>query len=177
MCFFVCIISYRRLMEFQHVDPLEAVKIHEDIRSNFSLGIHWGTFNLSYEVSAVILNVIMSKLNWPHSGQSCLLLQNFNSSSHNTWVTKSFFLLTLGQGFGSASQYVMSFCLFVKKPFICKCMLYLHSFSHKPNSFSEEKICVRWKGKSEMAYWTHTSKLYIFTLYSFVWPLKSELIS
>ena len=52
-------------MEFQHVDPLEAVKIHEDIQSNFSLGIHWGTFNLSYEVSAVtgILNVIMSKLN------------------------------------------------------------------------------------------------------------------
>jgi len=49
-------------MEFQHVDPLEAVKIHEDIQSNFSLGIHWGTFNLSYEVSAVILNVIMSKL-------------------------------------------------------------------------------------------------------------------
>jgi len=36
-------------MEFQHVDPLEAVKIHEDIQSNFSLGIHWGTFNLSYE--------------------------------------------------------------------------------------------------------------------------------
>lgn len=38
-------------MEFQHVDPQAAVDIHEDVKSNFSLGIHWGTFNLSYEVS------------------------------------------------------------------------------------------------------------------------------
>ena len=38
-------------MEFQHINPQEAVEIHEDIKSNFSLGIHWGTFNLSYEVS------------------------------------------------------------------------------------------------------------------------------
>lgn len=37
-------------MEFQHVDPQAAVDIHEDVKSNFSLGIHWGTFNLSYEV-------------------------------------------------------------------------------------------------------------------------------
>ena len=40
-------------MEFQHIDPQEAVEIHEDIRSSFSLGIHWGTFNLSYEVGVV----------------------------------------------------------------------------------------------------------------------------
>jgi len=39
----------RGLMEFQHVDPQAAVEIHKDIKSNFSLGIHWGTFNLSYE--------------------------------------------------------------------------------------------------------------------------------
>ena len=38
-------------MEFQHVDPQAAVEIHKDIKSNFSLGIHWGTFNLSYEVN------------------------------------------------------------------------------------------------------------------------------
>jgi len=42
-------------MEFQHIDPQEAVEIHEDIQSNFSLGIHWGTFNLSYEVGTVKL--------------------------------------------------------------------------------------------------------------------------
>lgn len=37
-------------MNFQHVNPQEAVEIHQDINSNFSLAIHWGTFNLSYEV-------------------------------------------------------------------------------------------------------------------------------
>lgn len=45
----------RGLMQFQHVDPQEAVEIHEDVQSNFSLGIHWGTFNLSYEVSSILL--------------------------------------------------------------------------------------------------------------------------
>ena len=46
-------------MEFQHIDPQEAVEIHEDIQSNFSLGIHWGTFNLSYEVGAFKFVVII----------------------------------------------------------------------------------------------------------------------
>lgn len=39
----------RGLMSFQHVNPEEAVEIHQDLKSNFSFGIHWGTFNLSYE--------------------------------------------------------------------------------------------------------------------------------
>ncbi|XP_059140718.1 N-acyl-phosphatidylethanolamine-hydrolyzing phospholipase D-like [Physella acuta] len=33
----------------QHVDPEEAVKIHMDIKSQTSIGIHWGTFKLSKE--------------------------------------------------------------------------------------------------------------------------------
>jgi len=40
----------RGLMNFQHVNPQEAVEIHQDVNSNFSIAIHWGTFNLSYEV-------------------------------------------------------------------------------------------------------------------------------
>lgn len=28
---------------------MEAVKIHNDVRSNISMAIHWGTFPLSYE--------------------------------------------------------------------------------------------------------------------------------
>lgn len=37
-------------MKDQHVNTEEAVQIHEDIKSKNSLGIHWGTFSLSYEV-------------------------------------------------------------------------------------------------------------------------------
>ncbi|KAL9959597.1 hypothetical protein ACROYT_G032932 [Oculina patagonica] len=39
----------RGLMSFQHVSPQEAAEIHQDVNSNFSIAIHWGTFNLSYE--------------------------------------------------------------------------------------------------------------------------------
>ncbi|XP_027044609.1 N-acyl-phosphatidylethanolamine-hydrolyzing phospholipase D-like [Pocillopora damicornis] len=39
----------RGLMSFQHVNPQEAVEIHQDVKSNSSVAIHWGTFNLSYE--------------------------------------------------------------------------------------------------------------------------------
>ena len=39
----------RYFMSPHHVNPEEAIKIHTDIRSNFSLGIHWGTFQLTHE--------------------------------------------------------------------------------------------------------------------------------
>ncbi len=38
-------------MKCQHVNPEDAVQVHEDVRAKKSLAIHWGTFNLSYEVS------------------------------------------------------------------------------------------------------------------------------
>ena len=34
----------REALKFNHVDPDEAVRIHCDIRSEMSLGMHWGTF-------------------------------------------------------------------------------------------------------------------------------------
>lgn len=37
-------------MKYQHVNPDEAVRIHEDIGSKFSVAIHWGTFALANEV-------------------------------------------------------------------------------------------------------------------------------
>jgi N-acyl-phosphatidylethanolamine-hydrolysing phospholipase D len=39
----------RWFMKSMHVNPAEAVQIHRDLRSQFSLAIHWGTFPLTAE--------------------------------------------------------------------------------------------------------------------------------
>lgn len=39
----------REFMKTVHIDPKEAVQIHQDVRSRFSLGMHWKTFRLSDE--------------------------------------------------------------------------------------------------------------------------------
>lgn len=39
----------RWFMKPMHVNPQEAVQVHQDVKSLFSVGMHWGTFPLTYE--------------------------------------------------------------------------------------------------------------------------------
>jgi L-ascorbate metabolism protein UlaG (beta-lactamase superfamily) len=39
----------RWFMKAQHINPDEAVQIHKNVRSSKSMGIHWGTFELTDE--------------------------------------------------------------------------------------------------------------------------------
>ena len=39
----------RKYLKCQHVNPEEAVRVHDEVKSKLSLGIHWGTFQLGYE--------------------------------------------------------------------------------------------------------------------------------
>ena len=43
-------LNCRWFMHYQHVDPDEAWKIHNDVSAYNSIGVHWGTFKLSREV-------------------------------------------------------------------------------------------------------------------------------
>ena len=42
-------IEPRWFMKEQHADPDEALRMHQDLRAKKSLGIHWGTFELTDE--------------------------------------------------------------------------------------------------------------------------------
>lgn len=48
---------FRDVMQGQHVDPAEAVQIHQDLKAKQSVAIHWGTFALAYEVGVSICTV------------------------------------------------------------------------------------------------------------------------
>ncbi|HEX8444096.1 MAG TPA: MBL fold metallo-hydrolase [Allosphingosinicella sp.] len=39
----------RDFMKTNHIDPEEAVRIHQAVRPALSLGVHWGTFQLTFE--------------------------------------------------------------------------------------------------------------------------------
>src|SRR5207247_219106 len=39
----------RWFMEKQHVDPAQAVQIHKDLGARYSVGMHWGVFELTDE--------------------------------------------------------------------------------------------------------------------------------
>lgn len=53
-------------MQGQHVDPEEAVQIHQDLQAKQSVAIHWGTFALANEVQESVAifqkNLLMCQL-------------------------------------------------------------------------------------------------------------------
>ncbi len=53
----------RWFMRPGHVDPLEAVQAHLDLKAKFSVGIHWGTFQLTDEgIDAPVLELEQAKI-------------------------------------------------------------------------------------------------------------------
>ncbi|KAK6023108.1 hypothetical protein OSTOST_11172 [Ostertagia ostertagi] len=55
----------RWMMKSQHIDPQEAVAVHELVNSKFSIGVHWGTYHMgSHEhYSTKKIGKIMTKSN------------------------------------------------------------------------------------------------------------------
>ena len=81
-------------MKHFHTNPEEAVTIHEDVKARKSVGIHWGTFKLTYEVNALYiykndidyLATYVFDEHWALSdqGQSHSVTLKFFSIYHNT---------------------------------------------------------------------------------------------
>ncbi|WP_413288520.1 MBL fold metallo-hydrolase [Bdellovibrio sp. HCB337] len=53
----------RWFMQKNHVNPEEAVQIHEDLHAKLSIGVHWGTFRLSDEPMAKPAEDLQEALN------------------------------------------------------------------------------------------------------------------
>ncbi|XGW27231.1 hypothetical protein V3C99_007664 [Haemonchus contortus] len=57
----------RWMMKAQHIDPHEAVAVHDLVKSKFSIGVHWGTYHMGshehYLEPKELLEEIMNKSN------------------------------------------------------------------------------------------------------------------
>lgn len=52
----------RSFMKNYHVDPSEAIKIHQDVNATFSIGMHWGTFALTAESPTEPVKLLQQEL-------------------------------------------------------------------------------------------------------------------
>ena len=83
---------FRWFMRPQHVEPEESVQIHLDVRSEKSIGIHWGTFKLTHEVYLINFDIFSNckiltenqkspPIVWP-----CLIVEVFCNPSKISWI-------------------------------------------------------------------------------------------
>lgn len=72
----------RWFMKNFHIDPFEALKIHSDVKSKKSIGIHWGTFILTTEP----VDDPPQKLRW-HMEKQGLDSMKFITPSHGEIIT------------------------------------------------------------------------------------------
>jgi N-acyl-phosphatidylethanolamine-hydrolysing phospholipase D len=58
----------RWFMQYYHINPVEALKIHQDVQAKQSIGMHWGTFPLTAEepgAPVIGLNAALEAQNMP----------------------------------------------------------------------------------------------------------------
>ena len=78
----------RQTMKFVHVDPEEAVKIHYDLKSKTSFGIHWGTFKMTPEYYLEPKERIL-QIAQENPGMAPFLLPNLGENVSTQKQTKS----------------------------------------------------------------------------------------
>ena len=76
-------------MKFVHVDPEEAIKIHYDLKSKMSFGIHWAAFKLTlgrliykFQTSCLSRNLFTFFTKTKYKMWGNLQLRSLSSTNH-----------------------------------------------------------------------------------------------
>ncbi len=72
----------RFLMKDVHVDPREAVRAHKDLESKQSIGMHWGTFRLTYEATNEPPAYLKKVLQEEHIPEEAFITLAFGETFH-----------------------------------------------------------------------------------------------
>ena len=75
----------RDFMRCQHVDPIEAVQIHQDIGSKQSIGMHWGTWVLTDEHVYEPPQKLAQELASRNLDPTCFFALHHGATYHTDW--------------------------------------------------------------------------------------------
>lgn len=81
----------RWILAYQHIDPKEAVDIHNDIKCKTSIGIHWGTFPMgAKEFYLEPREKVKEELNHRHMEPvSFITVAHGEISTFNHWASRN----------------------------------------------------------------------------------------